>query len=93
MTPVQARVVQYLYDRGSSLSCTYSWYVRTISRELAIPESTVKWCLNLLRDLLLIEAGTATERGIPLRLPYPGLLVAEGLLKLGIEEESGGIVR
>jgi predicted transcriptional regulator len=88
MTPVQTRVVQYIYTRESTSSCTYSWYVRAISKELSIPESTVKWCLNILRDMLLIEAGSASERGLPLRLTYPGLVVAEMLSKINVRMQK-----
>lgn len=88
MTPVQTRVVQYIYARESTSSCTYSWYVRAISKELGIPESTVKWCLNLLREMLLIEAGSASERGLPLRLTYPGLVVAEKLSKINVRMQE-----
>ncbi|MGA2572917.1 MAG: hypothetical protein ABSF36_01765 [Candidatus Methanomethylicaceae archaeon] len=92
MTPVQTRVVKYIYAREATSSCTYSWYVRAISRELGIPESTVKWCLNILREMLLIEAGTASERGLPLKLTYPGLVVAEMLSKINVGMQKEVIV-
>jgi len=36
----------------------------------------VKWSLKSLRDACLIEAGSAAEKGLPLRLTYPGMVVA-----------------
>jgi len=74
------RILLYIYNKGV-IDCTYSWYVRAASSELGIPESTAKWCLSNLRDMLLIEAGTSTVRGLPLKLTYPGRIVAESTME------------
>jgi predicted transcriptional regulator len=77
MTDVQQQILKYILlreDHGDPK--TYSWYVRTLSKDLGLPESTVKWSLKSLRDACLIEAGSAAEKGLPLRLTYPGMVVA-----------------
>lgn len=77
MTDVQQQILIYLLCReADSDPKTYSWYVRTLSKELNLPESTVKWSLKSLREACLIEAGSAAEKGLPLRLTYPGMVVA-----------------
>lgn len=38
--------------------------------------------------MLLIEAGSASERGLPLRLTYPGLVVAEMLSKINVRMQK-----
>ena len=82
MTELQQRVLLYIHTKeDNTINRTYSWYVRAISSELEVPESTVKWSLNNLRAALLIESGTLLERGVPLRLTYPGLTIAEKLSK------------
>lgn len=82
MTDLQREVLLYINCNDSSTSLhTYSWYVRELSRRMGIPESTAKWTLNGLRECMLIEAGSASMRGVPLRLTYPGLLVAEKISK------------
>ncbi len=79
LTSVQYRILEYIYRKETGLAHTYSWYVKSIATEMGVPESTAKWCLNNLRGMLLIEAGSALEKGIPLRLTHPGLVVAKGL--------------
>ncbi|MDI9644114.1 MAG: hypothetical protein QFX35_02705 [Candidatus Verstraetearchaeota archaeon] len=82
MTEAQQQILQYiLFTQASGEPRTYSWYVKTLSRDLNLPESTVKWSLNNLRNACLIESGTANRRGIPLRLTYPGALVAGRISK------------
>lgn len=79
LTSVQSKILEYIYRREAGDEHTYSWYVKSIAAEMGVPESTTKWCLNNLRGMLLIEAGSSMEKGIPLRLTYPGLVVAKGL--------------
>uniref|UniRef100_A0A7C3J4W1 ArnR1-like winged helix-turn-helix domain-containing protein n=1 Tax=Candidatus Methanomethylicus mesodigestus TaxID=1867258 RepID=A0A7C3J4W1_9CREN len=82
MTELQRDVLLYINCNDSNTSLhTYSWYVRELSKKMGIPESTAKWTLNGLRECMLIESGTAAMRGVPLRLTYPGLLVAEKISK------------
>lgn len=82
ITESQRQILSYILCRESSSDPkTYSWYVRAISKELNLPESTVKWSLNGLREACLIEAGSAKERGIPLRLTYSGTIVAGRITK------------
>lgn len=79
LTSIQSRILDYIYRREVGEAHTYSWYVRAITMDMGVPESTAKWCLNNLREMLLIEAGSSIEKGIPLRLTYPGHVVAERL--------------
>jgi len=81
LTSVQSKILDYIYSREAGDAHTYSWYVKSIAAEMGVPESTTKWCLNNLRGMLLIEAGSSLQKGIPLRLTYPGLVVAKGLSK------------
>ncbi len=84
MTESQQQILHYIFCRKlSSDPRTYSWYVRAISKELNLPESTVKWSLNGLREAHLIESGSAKERGAPLRLTYSGVVVAGRIDKRG----------
>lgn len=91
LTPIQSRILDYVYGREIGGDHTYSWYVRSIAAEMGVPESTTKWCLSSLRDMLLIEAGSSLEKGIPLRLTYPGLVVAKGLSKARDGNAEGGL--
>jgi len=89
MTELQQRVLLYILGRENNTNDrTYSWYVRAISNELRVPESTAKWSLKNLREGLLIEAGTLADRGVPLRLTYPGLIVAKELSKNNVKNAS-----
>jgi len=46
---------------------------------MGVPESTVKWSIRSLRDAYLIEGGSRSQKGVPAKVTYSGLLVAEGL--------------
>lgn len=76
LTNIQKRVLLYIMENERS-ELTISGYVREISRLLGIPESTAKWNLRLLRDLHLIDGGAVYRKGVPVRLTYSGLIVAE----------------
>lgn len=91
LTSIQSSILDYIYRREVGGTHTYSWYVRAIAMEMGVPESTTKWCLNNLRGMLLIEAGSSLEKGIPLRLTYPGLVVAKGLSRLQQGQCQGGL--
>jgi predicted transcriptional regulator len=58
---------------------TSTRYAQEISKKMKVPESTVKWSMASLRDALLIEAGRSDMKGVPVKVTYPGLLVAEEL--------------
>jgi len=58
---------------------TLSRQAREIAKKLNIPESTVKWNLRVLRDLGLIECGSMNNKGIPIRLTYAGLIIANSI--------------
>lgn len=85
LSSTQSMILEYIYRNELGSNHTYSWYVRAIAMEMGVPESTAKWCLNNLREMLLIEAGSSLDKGIPLRLTYAGLVVAKGLFR----EKSG----
>lgn len=76
LTKVQKKILLHIME-NEHLDLTISGYVREISRLFGIPESTVKWNLRLLRDLNLIEGGAIYRKGIPVKLTYSGLIVAE----------------
>jgi len=90
LTSIQSSILDYIYRREIGEAHTYSWYVRSIAKEMGVPESTTKWCLNNLRGMLLIEAGSSLEKGIPLRLTYPGLVVAKGLSRAQLDRCEEG---
>ncbi len=60
---------------------TMTSLAKKISRKLNLPESTVKWNLRLLRDAGLIEAGSISERNVPVKLSRAGLLLAKILMR------------
>ncbi|RLE50307.1 MAG: hypothetical protein DRJ33_07530 [Candidatus Methanomethylicota archaeon] len=62
-----------------ALHKTYSWHVKYLCRELKLPESTVKWNLNMLRKVGLVKSGSISCKGLPLQLTEAGRIVAEGL--------------
>ncbi|RLE49309.1 MAG: hypothetical protein DRJ31_05345 [Candidatus Methanomethylicota archaeon] len=62
-----------------TLGKTYSWHVKYLCRELKLPESTVKWNLNVLRKVGLIKSGSINCKGLPLQLTEAGRLVAKSL--------------
>ncbi|MCQ5373612.1 MAG: hypothetical protein NO515_01105 [Candidatus Methanomethylicia archaeon] len=78
LTLLQKRILLHIAET-EHLGLTCSGQVREISRRMRIPESTVKWSIRALRDFYLIEGGTPENRGIPAKVTYPGLLIAEGL--------------
>jgi hypothetical protein len=87
LTSAQSKILGYVYKSDAGVEHTYSWYVKSIATEMGVPESTAKWCLNNLREMLLIEAGSSLKKGIPLRLTYPGLVVAKGLSNMHSKED------
>ncbi|MEM0285712.1 MAG: hypothetical protein QXI49_01670 [Candidatus Methanomethylicaceae archaeon] len=76
LTDIQKKILLHIMENEHS-ELTISGYVKEISELLKIPESTVKWNLRLLRDLQFIEGGTIYRKGIPVKLTYSGLIVAE----------------
>ncbi len=78
LTLLQKRILLHIAET-EHLGLTCSRQVREISRRMRIPESTVKWSIRALRDFYLIEGGTPENRGVPAKVTYPGLLIAEGL--------------
>jgi len=78
LTQLQKRILLHIAET-EHLGLTCSGQVREISRRMGIPESTVKWSIRALREFYLIEGGNIDNRGIPAKVTYPGLLIAEGL--------------
>ncbi|MCS7098169.1 MAG: hypothetical protein NZ922_04255 [Candidatus Methanomethyliaceae archaeon] len=76
LTDIQKKILLYIME-NEHLELTISSYVKEVSKTLKIPESTAKWNLRLLRDLLLIEGGAIYRKGVPVRLTYSGLIVVE----------------
>jgi DNA-binding transcriptional ArsR family regulator len=75
LTEKQRTILKWLtnHDDGQSL---YTTLIQQLSRELLIPESTVRWNLKGLRDAELIKAGTKYNKGIPVSLTAMGRIMA-----------------
>ena len=54
----------------------YTNLINKISKDLGIPESTVRWNMKGLREAYLIEAGTKDNKGIPVSLTTIGRIMA-----------------
>lgn len=78
LTPLQKRILLHIAETEHA-ALTFTGLVKEISRRMRIPESTVKWSIRALREFCLIEGGSVNNKGIPAKVTYPGLLIAEGL--------------
>ena len=78
LTDLQKRILLHIAET-EHVGMTCSRHVREISRTMGVPESTVKWSIRSLRDAYLIEGGSRSQKGVPAKVTYSGLLVAEGL--------------
>ena len=78
LTDLQKRILLHIAET-EHVGMTCSRHVREISRAMGVPESTVKWSIRSLRDAYLIEGGSRSQKGVPAKVTYSGLLVAEGL--------------
>jgi predicted transcriptional regulator len=85
LTDLQKRILLYIVE-NEHIGMTCSRHVREISKTMDLPESTVKWSIRSLRDAYLIEGGSRSQKGIPAKVTYSGLLVAEGLKGGTIDE-------
>lgn len=54
----------------------YYKVVKKISMNHMIPESTVRWNLNKLRDAKLIVSGNIEQKGVPVKLTSSGRMIA-----------------
>ncbi|MBD3205311.1 hypothetical protein GF319_03070 [Candidatus Bathyarchaeota archaeon] len=75
LTQKQRIILKWLilqYD-GSEV---YTNLINKISKDLDIPESTVRWNMRGLREADLIEAGTKDNKGIPVSLTTMGRIMA-----------------
>ena len=76
LTEKQRIILKWLimqYD-GSEV---YTNIIDKISKDLKIPESTVRWNMRGLREADLIEAGTKDNKGIPVSLTTTGRMMAD----------------
>ena len=76
LTEKQRIILKWLimqYD-GSEV---YTNIIDKISKDLKIPESTVRWNMRGLREADLIEAGTKDNKGIPVSLTTMGRMMAD----------------
>lgn len=78
LTDLQKRILLHITET-EHVGMTCSRQAREISRSMGVPESTVKWSIRILRDACLIECGSRSQKGVPAKVTYSGLLVAEGL--------------
>lgn len=63
----------------SSHEMTLTALAEFLSTELNLPHSTIKWNLRTLRDMGLLTAGDANEKGINAKLTLAGALLAESI--------------
>ncbi len=63
---------------------TLNSLIEEISRELKMPSSTVKWNINVLKKVGLIEGGRKDNKGLPARLTQGGKILAEYLRKTSL---------
>jgi hypothetical protein len=63
----------------SSHKMTLTALAEFLSTELNLPHSTIKWNLRTLRDMDLLTAGDANEKGINAKLTLAGILLCEKL--------------
>ena len=63
----------------SSHDMTLTALAEFLSTELNLPHSTIKWNLRTLRDMGLLTAGDANEKGINAKLTFAGELLCEKL--------------
>jgi DNA-binding MarR family transcriptional regulator len=78
LTNLQKRILLYIIE-NEKREATLSRQAKEIARKMKIPEPTVKWNLRVLRDLNLIECGSINNKGIPIRLTYAGLIIANSI--------------
>jgi len=69
------RQLEMLSRLKESEGMLYYRIVEKFSEEYEIPESTVRWNLNRLRDAELIISGNKKHRGIPVELTPPGRII------------------
>lgn len=86
LTKLQRAILLRLYCEGNGKH-TFSSLVRKLADELGVPESTLKWSIRGLRDLGLVESGSAEVKGVPVSLTYAGLVIAKSIAEV---EEVGG---
>ena len=63
----------------SSRKMTLTALAELLSTELNLPHSTIKWNLRTLRDMDLLTAGDANEKGINAKLTLAGVLLADSI--------------
>ena len=54
----------------------YYQLVNKLSQEQGLPESTVRWNLNRLRDAKMVVTGDKNNKGVPVKLTRNGKMVA-----------------
>ena len=75
LTEKQRTILKWLTKHNDEQSL-YTTLIQQLSRELCIPESTVRWNLKGLREAELINAGTKYNKGVPVSLTDMGRLMA-----------------
>ena len=75
LTPKQQTILEWLTTKYREKE-VYTNLIKQLSKELGIPESTVRWNLNRLREAQLIHAGTKDHKGVPVTLTQTGRILA-----------------
>jgi DNA-binding MarR family transcriptional regulator len=76
LTQKQKKILRWLVEHYNKKS-VYTVLIQKLSKELNIPQSTVRWNLKGLRDADLIEAGDKDNKGIPVSLTPIGRIMAD----------------
>lgn len=75
LTEKQRTILRWLTAHHDE-QAVYTTLIQQLSREMGIPESTVRWNLKGLREAELINAGTKHNKGVPVSLTAMGRIMA-----------------
>jgi hypothetical protein len=74
-TRLNMKQVELLLEIEKNEGLFYYQLVNKLSEEQRLPESTVRWNLNRLRNAMMIVAGDKNNKGVPVRLTEKGKIV------------------
>ena len=73
LTEKQRAILHYISEKGGNQ--LYTKLIDTLSFEMMLPQSTVRWNLKGLRESGLIQAGDRDNKGIPVCLTEKGRIM------------------
>lgn len=83
--PLNKRQLGFLLKTERNEGLLYYQLINRLSKEEGLPESTVRWNINALRDAEMIVTGDKNNKGIPVQLTKNGKVVVS-VLKNGKKE-------